>query len=492
MALDKVQKTEALIDKLKNIARNAVKRKNYEKALAALSACASVLYAYNQRYTDDELEDMLLQIGCETVTISPSFIPATQKEVQTVLFYDGFGLDTRGLAITQTVPIVKNGYKLVYVTDAKAKNRQPHLKQELDGYDVEFEYIDFRKGNTHAITELNEIFQKHNPEAAYFYSTPWDVAGTVVFNRYVGLVTRFLLDLTDHAFWVGVNAFDYITNSRAMGAYIEHVHRKIPMEKMIRTRGYLYINEKIEMTPLPFDTQRYRYVFSGGSLYKTHGDPDNYFYKGIEHILTSFDDVNYVYVGEGDTSKLEGLMQKYPNRVYYFHERGDFYKLIQGAVFYLNTYPMFGGLMMRYAANAKKIPLTLRHNNDSDGLLPEQGKLGIEFETYEEWIGEMDKLLSDEEYRKRKESVLATTVFSQKQAIELRKRILETHTSGIELTFEEFDTTKFRQEYIDRLDYRTVRNSAIARKQNICLISHFPHVFADELKCKLTKKIKAY
>ena len=104
----------------------------------------------------------------------------------------------------------------------------------------------------------------------------------------------------------------------------------------------------------------------------------------------------------------------------------------------------------------------------------------------------MDKLLSDEEYRKRKESVLATTVFSQKQAIELRKRILETHTSGIELTFEEFDTTKFRQEYIDRLDYRTVRNSAIARKQNICLISHFPHVFADELKCKLTKKIKAY
>ena len=49
---------------------------------------------------------------------------------------------------------------------------------------------------------------------------------------------------------------------------------------------------------------------------------------------------------------------------------------------YLNTYPMFGGLMMRYAAMAGKIPITLKHGKDADGILIDQSKRKIEYASY--------------------------------------------------------------------------------------------------------------
>jgi len=294
--LDKIEKTENLIKKLKKIAKQSIEKKHYEKALVSLSSCAYILYEYNQRYKDDEIEDMLLLIGESLVTIRKDLKSDSQKDVKTVLFYDGFGLDSRGLAITLTRAIAVNGYKLIYVTKSSSKNNQPLLQQELMNLDVQYVYIDFSTKYTIQVEMLNKVFTKYEPEAAYFYTTPWDVSGTVVFNQYKGYVDRYLIDLTDHAFWIGLNAFDFCNNYREMGASIEHYYRGIPCEKIIRIRGTIYINDTTEGEPLPFDTKKYRYVFSGGSLYKTLGDQDNKFYKAVSHIIETYNDINFVYV----------------------------------------------------------------------------------------------------------------------------------------------------------------------------------------------------
>ena len=70
----------------------------------------------------------------------------------------------------------------------------------------------------------------------------------------------------------------------------------------------------------PFvDGDNRKFIFSGGSLYKTFSEND-YYYKIIDYI-----------------------MNKYPNRVYYTHERPDFYEIIKRSYFYLSTYPVCGG-----------------------------------------------------------------------------------------------------------------------------------------------------
>lgn len=485
--MDKVIKTEQLISKLKSIARKSIKQEKYEKALSSISVCANILYEYNQRYKDDELEDLLLEIGQITIRVPNDFVPSKVKPVQTVLFYDGFGLDLRGLAANMTKNIASLGYKLVYVTKMSSLGKQPRIKEELEGFNVEFIYIDMGASYLNWAQDLNQVFIKYSPQVAYFYTTPYDVSGTIVFNSYKDRVIRFLVNLTDHAFWIGLNAFDYCTASRAMGAYINQEYRGIPISKMYRNKSNIFIPEKIALGKLPFDIKKFRYVFSGGSLYKTLGDPDNLFYRMIEHIVRNHPDVNFLYAGEGDDSKFDELMSNYPDRVFLIHEREDFFQIIHKSVFFLNTYPMFGGQMMRYAAYAGKVPVTLKHNDDGEGILINQSQLDIEFSTYDEITKEIDLLLTDNVYRKNKEEKMKMAVVSKETALENYRKLIETQTSPCPVIVESFDTSTFRQEYIDRLNYNNLKEICIAKPINKSLICHFPILF---LKGEFKKMIR--
>lgn len=472
----KIEKVEKLVSKLKNLARRSLEKKNYEKALCAISSAGDVLYQYNQRYKDDELEEMLERIAMETISV-PETIQNKKDSVNTVLYYDGFGLDLRGTIIAATRAIAMAGYHLVYVTNANAEGKQPHLLKEIGKYNVDIVYIHMGEGYMEWTNELLNVFRTYTPDSAFFYTFPFDVSGIIVFNRMKGYVTRFFNDLTDHAFWLGVNTFDYILNNRSMGQSIQHHYRGIPASKMLTTRGSLYVDEDIPMRGLPFDTNKMRYVFSGGALYKTLGDTHKYFYKMIEFIVNSFEDVNFVYAGEGDDSEFQTLITKYPGRVFLFPEREDYYQLIEGSVFYLNTYPMFGGMMMRYACNAGKVPLTLKHEHESDGILYRQPELDIEVETYEDAVAEINKLLSDEIYRRTKEEKLQITVFSKKQAADLYRDLIDNHHSIYPVIIEDVDTRKFRNEYLKRLVFRKLKTSCIAKKTNKALLFSFPFEF---------------
>lgn len=484
--MDKVQQTERLISKLKSIADKAAKKKHYNESLSALSACANVLYEYNQRYKDDEIENRLLEIGRELISVPEDFRPKDVHPVQTVLFYDGFGLDLRGLAVNMTRNIASLGYRLIYVTKEKARGQQSHLLRELEDYSVEFVYIDMDSSYVDWAASLNRVFLEYAPQVAYFYTLPYDVSGAMVFSQYKDRVIRFLVNLTDHAFWIGLNAFDYCSTSRSMGSWINLQGRGIPLEKMYRQRSNIFISEKVPAAPLPFDTQTYRYVFSGGALYKTLGDPNRYFYQIIEHIVSTYPDVNFLYAGAGDGSEFEKLIEKYPGRVFLVPEREDFYQIIQGAVFYLNTYPMFGGQMMRFAAYAGRLPVTLRHNDDGEGILSRQDELDIEFDSYEAVIEEIDRLLTDPAYRSRKEETLKIAVVTKEVTLHDYRQLIETQVSPVPVLLEEFDTAKFQKEYIERLDYRKIQEKCIATGMNIPLAKYFPAAFIRRAWHKLT------
>ena len=49
---------------------------------------------------------------------------------------------------------------------------------------------------------------------------------------------------------------------------------------------------------------------------------------------------------------------------------------------------------MKFSALAGKLPITLKHGSDSDGLLLNQEKTQIEYDTYDELINDVDLLIS--------------------------------------------------------------------------------------------------
>ncbi|MDD3184585.1 MAG: hypothetical protein PHD70_13240 [Anaerostipes sp.] len=479
-------KTEKFLNDLLEIAKKNFSLKKYEKSLAAIEVAAHVLYDFNQRYTDDKVEKLLLSITDEIVVDRFSKLITDKK---TVLYYDGFGLDTRGLTINYCKAIVENDYKLIYVTSSKARNTQKHLKHELSGFNVQYIYLNEKQSYVDKIDELTEIFIRTQSGHAFFYTQPFDVVGTVVFNGLREKVLRYQMDLTDHAFWLGVNAFDYCLDSRDIGQSIELYERHIDVGKLVRIKPSLYIDTLTEYNPLPFDTTKYRFIFSGGQLYKTYGDKNNTYYKIIDELLKT-ENVFFVYAGNGDTTEIDKLIYKYPNKVFYYKEREDFYEVIKRSVFYLNTYPMFGGLMTRYAAMAGKLPLTLLHGNESDGLLINQKQLKIEYDTALDLIKDAKELLQNNSYLKQRENLLIGSVVTFENFSKNLKQLLQEQKTEYNAEFIQVDTSKFRSECLERFNFEKTVIEAMVKKKNIMLFKEFPIVFVKGLIYKINNILK--
>ena len=71
--------------------QNSINAGKEEKALASISAAASLLYQYNQIYTDKDLEQMLLEIAQNSDTLQEMRKDLSGTKRNTVLFYDGVG-----------------------------------------------------------------------------------------------------------------------------------------------------------------------------------------------------------------------------------------------------------------------------------------------------------------------------------------------------------------------------------------------------------------
>ena len=473
--------------KVKNKLKNYLQKKKYEDVLSYTEMLAELLYEYNQVYIDEELEENLLEVSKEIIDVHG----VTESDMTNkVLFYDGFGLDTRGLALIFLEALSKMKYEIVYVTDKRAKGTLNEIEKLAVAEGITIEYIDMSSNYINWANRINDMFLKYKPKDAFFYTTPYDVAAIVAFEAYEGIVKRYQIDLTDHAFWLGKYVFDYCIELRSVGSRISNKYRKIDEKKMKMLPYPVRINRAQKFEGFPFETEGKRIVFSGGSLYKTLGDPENKFYWIVDQLLCQHSDLIYLYAGQGDDSELKKIIEKYPGRAFRVDERKDFFQVMERCVIYLNTYPMFGGMMMHYAAEANKIPITLRHENDADGLLFGQDKLKIEYDTKEELVEDVNRLLTNQKYLEERESLLQNSVISEdKFAFELDK-LLKQHTTSYELDLTDIDTIKFRNEYIERFNLKKRICASLMKKNNFRVAKMFPVVFCVSVATIVLEKIK--
>lgn len=461
IATNKREKVDNLLEKLSDIAKTGIKKKHYEKAMAAMAASARIQYMYNQTYTDTVLENNILKIAKIKKEKYLDRIKKMKIQNNTVLFYDGFGLDTRGVAIMYLNALAKNDYHIVYVTKNESKEQQPEIQKILCNANVTWEYISMRNSYSDWMERLTNIIIETEPKALFFYTTPNDVAGAISFAMFENICDRYLIDLTDHAFWIGTKTNDFFLGSREMSASNQYFRRHIPKEKLIKLGVNLIVEEGEEHSGLPFNVEQERYIFSGGSLYKTLGDENNTFYRIVDHVLEKHNDIKFLYAGNGDKIQMEHLLKKYPERAFLIDERKDFFYLIKNCTLYLNTYPMFGGMMMKYSALAGKIPITLKHSADSDGLLLNQKQVKIEYNSYEELLNDMDRLLSDGNYLKEREALLEGTVITEERFVNNVRGVIEEHKTDYEHEIVEIDTSEFQKEFYERFDYKKERDGIV-------------------------------
>ena len=148
---------------------------------------------------------------------------------------------------------------------------------------------------------------------------------------------------------------------------------------------------------------------------------------------------------------------------------------------------MFGGMMMKYSALAHKLPITLKHGSDSDGLLLHQKECKIEYDSYEELIKDVDHLLQDENYRKEREKLLTGSVITEERFARNIQSVIEKNSTDYSHEFIILDTQKFRKEYYDRFNFEQ-NILRMANKRNIELLPYFPRCFVIKAFKKIMNK----
>lgn len=482
---DKIKMVGNYMDKLKKIADSSVQKGNYRKALDALTAASFILEEYNQYYVDEDLEKTLKVISDKLV--KPGFT-ADETDKNTIIYYDSFGFDVRALALVYMHALSNLGYRIIYITKIESKDSQPELHRAVEGGNVIWNYVSY-DNREQEVKDIHALFEKYKPAKAILYSTPDDAAAMSVFKAYEGIVERFKINLTDHAFWLGHDVFDYNLEFRNYGACVSVKYRGIPESKEILMPFYPYHRDR-EFQGLPFDAEGKKIVFSGGSLYKTLGDPQNRFYVIVERLLKGHDDLVFLYAGTGDETEINKLSSKFPERVYRIDERTDLFELMEHCTIYLNTFPFIGGLMMQFASDAKKVPLTLKKEgcyDENKEILALQDT--IEYDSIDDLVAEADRLLTDEDYRTRRGEELKASLISPKQFEEELQRALTEHKNRYEVVIKDTDTTEFRKQYIIRFSDKTFRQ-VIASGNKKTLMKDFPGLFIKKAYNKAVKKEK--
>ena len=452
---------------MKRMARKYMKRGNYEKALRSIFVACGFMYTFSQIYYDDELETIVKQIGFHVVkkNVKSDIID------NSVIFYDGFGNDRRGLAVIYLKALKSIGYKITYITYEQFESSIGQIKEILKSEEIVY----IKSVNLLSqMRELNLCLEKVMASKALLYMYPDDVVAAGVFSQYTESMQRFLINLTDHAFWLGKEAVDCIIEFRSYGANISFQQRKIDKHKIVYLPFYPNI-PKSNYKGMPFDDENKKIIFSGGALYKTYG-MNNLYYNMVENMLKMDSKVIFYYAGEGNTTELNRLIAKYPQRVFYSKEREDFFEIIKRCYFYFSTYPYFGGLITQYAIAAGKLPITLA----SDDILGEQTVEVAEgiwyFHDVNVLYREIKMLLQNEKYLHKQEEKIKNILIGKIQFQTELRNILEKQKNERQIVWKRVDVKGMQEISLKRVG-KAEYSGLFCRVKAPFLVKEFPVKF---------------
>lgn len=434
-------------------------------AMRIVAMQANMAYQYNQFYFDEELEELWQEILAK--------LPRCQKkpEIHTerVLWYDAFGLGNRGLAYIYLHALDTLGYEILYITYDGVQDTLARIRDIVEKDKHKWMFLP-RGDVREQYQQLSKLITEWGGMANFLYTTPNDVAGIAAFQNLPSNLKRYQVNLTDHAYWLGTNAFDICIEFRDFGAYISQALRRIPKEKLKMLPYYPTVNREATFRGFPFKKKPgQKVMFSGGSIYKTQ-DKTGTFYQIVAELLTANDNLLFWYAGNKKIAEFAALEKNFPGRVFFTAERDDLYQVLEQVDVYLNTYPISGALMLQYAALAGKVPFTLVHDADAYGLLLQEK--GVYYSQQDDMVDSINRYLREDVYRQELEQGMAKAVITPERFASNLQQLMTENTTEYAFKSQMFDVASFQQTYRECWDKKSCYRNIVAQK-NIAIYCHY-------------------
>lgn len=438
--------------KIKSLALREFENKNYEASLKHIETAAEIAYNFNWIYTDEELENLLINISNSIILEKKPFIPIEGK----VVFYDVFALDNRGLTQQYLRALISWGVELLFIFEGHDLTHSKQIISEIQSYPKgELFVIDKSLSRLEKIKCVYNKIIDFKPEKAFLHLQPSSSVAVTVWNHF-DEVTRYQINLTDHAFWLGVKCIDYCLEFRDYGCTVSSEKRKLPKDKLLIQPYYPILDcQPFIGLPSQIPTDSIK-IFTGGSYYKMYGKSDMFF-----TLLKLLFDLNpkvvLLLAGHGDDAPIKKFIydNDFQNRLFILGSRPDITHVFESCDIYLCTYPISGGLMGQYAARLAKPILSYSSDdlrcNFLEGFINfnSTSNFKITHTSLNSFKVEALKLIENKSYRAVLGSQNKKNIISEKEFSEHLKKLVTSNKMEIPFKHEVINYVAFSNLYIE-------------------------------------------
>ncbi len=377
---------------------------NYNKCLEQIELSSNIAYLFNWIYTDDQLEEMLKTISISLLNPIKNYKPIANRYV----FYDTFSTDNRALTQQYIRALIKMGVEFLYITTNSPEDHQGRkIFKELNEYKrVELFTIPQAIKRTEQIKETYNKIISFRPEKVIIQTHPWSVQAATILYALPNQLTRYKVNLTDNAFWIGTKCVDYILEFRSRGYTISMENRGISPNKLLIV-PYYPITDSMPFQGFPTEAEEGKIiVLSGGSVYKVYGKDYEYF-KLVKQLIKENQNIVLLYAGAGNMEPMKKFIKEnnLTDSVFLLGNRRDINEVFKHCDIYLGTYPIAGGLMTQLAAINSK-PILSYTSPDLGGYVESvicvKRKTKLTHTKKSDFFSEAKKLIEDKEYRIRR------------------------------------------------------------------------------------------
>lgn len=419
---------------------------NYVKSIQCIESAGFLQSRLNDIYTDERLENLLHNISSHRY--KRKLIEVNKKRY---IFYEGFGWDNRGLTL-QYIDALNHlsGCEYIFIFEKRLYEHSQKIVNNLlnnNARIVELEGDVLAKADT-----FHEIILSYCPSKVFLHLASWSTIPFIVLDAF-SQITKYQINLTDHAFWIGSHFIDYSLEFRDYGCTVSLEKRGL-LKKQILLLPYYPFDDMETFKGFPISTEGKIVMFSGGSFYKIYG-ADNFYLNLVVDLLWDNPNLVFIYAGDGDDSAFRSFMEQKGliDRVALLGFRKDINEIFKHIDIYLGTYPYSGGLMSQYAAMYGK-PLLVYDETGSrvEDIVCTKRYEKFVFSTKKALLDEAHKLINNITYRKERGRFFKSLMAGQDDFRQGFRNLLEKNQSKREYTVKDIDYKSFANQYLEAIN----------------------------------------
>ena len=416
-------------------------RGEVDKLLRCVQALSHSLYHTKLKFNAPELDELIKDVVDHFRPIS-----ALEGGTEKIVFIDYFGWDNKGLSQQYLSFLIEGGYDFVYVHLNSSKSfLESNIYKTLQASNSRSLLLDEVLSIQEKIKTLSHFFELVSPRCVIFHTAPWDVVSVALCFIFPRLV-KLNVNITDHTFWLGATAFDYVINFRPYGEEIALERRGISIERLLYAPMYPIVSGDFRLIP---EIQKAKadgkvVVISGGALYKV-ADEECRFLNLIASFLEFDKNVVFFILGGGDRSSIDRFIsdRELAEQFFVLPESPHVFSFLRLADIYIGTFPVAGGLMTQLCSMAGLPFVAMKEKGDSDSkllsVLAKFPKYKVLFDDMDACREEIFRLIYDKGYRRERSDDFSSCAPSKSAVVRSMTKILSDTEN---MTCRECDATR--------------------------------------------------